>query len=84
MITVENNRKYTQYPNTITMLEKIENVCKHMRQCDDWSDEDLDLYKTQELQIATALMRDSEDKAVKIAKIILAAKGIGDIHIKIE
>lgn len=84
MITVENNMTYTQYPNTISILEKIENVCRCMMQCDDWSDEDLDLCKTQELQIATALMRDSEDKAVKIAKIILAAKGVGDIHIKIE
>lgn len=55
-----------------------------MMQYDDLSDENLDLCKTQELQIATVLMRDSEDKAVKIAKIILAAKGIGDIHIKID
>ena len=47
-------------------------------------EEDGEFFDTWELEMAKALLTDSPDGAVRIAKIILALKDINGIKIKIE
>ena len=47
-------------------------------------EEDIAFLETWVLDMAKALLKDDPETSVKIAKIILASKGIGDINIKIE
>lgn len=47
-------------------------------------EEDIAFLETWELDMAKALLKDDPETSVKIAKIILASKGISDINIKIE
>lgn len=47
-------------------------------------EEDEEFFDTWELDMAKALLNDSPDCIVRVAKIILALKDINDIKIKIE
>ena len=47
-------------------------------------DEDIEFFDTWELEMAKAFLRDFSDGAVRVSKIILALKDVGDIKIKIE
>lgn len=63
----------------IQFIEKFENH-KLMKS----PEEDGEFFDTWELEMAKALLTDSPDGAVRIAKIIFALKDISDIKIKIE
>ena len=63
----------------IQFIEKFENHSLMKN-----PEKDGEFFDTWELEMAKALLTDSSDGAVRIAKIILALKDINDIKIKIE
>lgn len=60
----------------------IEECNKHA--CMKNPEEDAEWFCTWELDMAKAFLSDSPDGSIRVAKIILALKDIGDIRIKIE
>lgn len=46
--------------------------------------EDMEFFDAWELEMAKALLNDCTDGAIRVSKIILALKDVGDIKIKID
>ena len=49
-----------------------------------YTDESADFFNTFDLELAKAFMLDFPDSSIRVAKIILAMKDIGEIKVKIE
>ena len=70
--------------NIVKCLEEYANIGKKEQECGMLTQEECDVLDYFELNLAKALMQDFPFKAENVAKIILAAKGLSDITVKVK
>ena len=74
----------TAHWNIVRCLEEYANIGKKEQECGILTQEECDALDYFELNLAKALMQDFPWEAEKVAKIILAAKGLSDITVKVK
>lgn len=73
------------FKNTREVLDKMENLYNKYCTCFELSEDEEDLWEYFDMYLAKALMKDKFVKAEKVAKIILATKGLSsEIKVKVE
>lgn len=73
------------FKNTREVLDKMQSTYDKYGTCFELSEEEADLWEYFDMYLAKALMKDSFVKAEKVAKIILATKGLSsEIKVKVK
>ena len=73
------------FKNTREVLDKMQSMYDQYCTCFKLSEEEADLWEYFDMYLAKALMKDKFVKAEKVAKIILATKGLSsEIKVKVE